>query len=72
MCRECVKDATWEQRVKLSRIKDHFIFSIESTGVLPPEVLFREAVGKLMQKASDISEVLKDAVTAQASTNTEQ
>ena len=63
------KEAGWEERVKMSRIKDHFIFSIESTGVLPPEVLFQEAVKVLMQKANDISEVLKDAVMGQASSS---
>ncbi|XP_052489798.1 uncharacterized protein LOC105797444 [Gossypium raimondii] len=30
--------------VALRRVKDHFIFTIESTGALPPEVLFTEAV----------------------------
>lgn len=63
------KEEGWEDRVKMNRIKDHFIFSIESTGVLPPEVLFQEAVKVLMQKANDISEVLKDAVMGQASSS---
>ena len=63
------KEDGWEERVKMGRIKDHFIFSIESTGVLPPEVLFQEAIKVLMQKANDISEVLKDAVMGQASSS---
>lgn len=67
VCRECVREPGWDERVKLSRVRDHFIFSIESTGVLPPEELFREAVKVLMQKAADIGSLLKDAVAGQES-----
>lgn len=28
----------WDKQVQLHRIKDHFIFSVETTGSLPPEV----------------------------------
>ena len=38
MCRECVRRPGWDEKVQLSRVKDHFIFSIESTGSLPAEV----------------------------------
>ena len=37
MCRECLREPTWADHVKCSRVKDHFIFSVESTGILPPE-----------------------------------
>jgi DNA-directed RNA polymerase I and III subunit RPAC1 len=43
MCRECIRDPAWDERVKLARVRDHFIFSVESTGIMPPEVLFGEA-----------------------------
>ena len=42
-------------------------FSVESTGALPPEVLFTEAVKVLMQKAVNIAGLLNDAVAGQAS-----
>ena len=48
--------------------QDHFIFSVESTGILPPEVLVQEAIQVLQNKAATISEVLKDAVMGQATT----
>ena len=51
----------WEARVVMSRLKDHFIFSIESTGAMPPELLFSEAVKVLMQKIIDIAGLLNDA-----------
>lgn len=36
--------------VRLSRVRDHFIFSIESTGALPPDILVKEAIKVLMSK----------------------
>lgn len=50
LCRECIRGEAWEQRVSLRRVKDHFIFKIESTGALPHEVLFTEAVKILEEK----------------------
>ncbi|XP_022936430.1 DNA-directed RNA polymerases I and III subunit RPAC1 [Cucurbita moschata] len=50
LCRECIRGEAWEKRVSLRRVKDHFIFKIESTGALPPEVLFTEAVKILEDK----------------------
>ncbi|XP_031479185.1 uncharacterized protein LOC116250007 [Nymphaea colorata] len=44
----------WSQVVQLHRIKDHFIFTIESTGALPPEVLLTEAVKILEEKCEQI------------------
>lgn len=38
MCRECIREPGWGDRVSLSRIADHFIFGIESVGMLPPKV----------------------------------
>ncbi|KAI3414906.1 DNA-directed RNA polymerases I and III subunit RPAC1 [Psidium guajava] len=60
LCRECIGGGEeWEKRVSLRRVKDHFIFTIESTGALPPEVLFTEAVKILEDKCelviSDLS-----------------
>ncbi|KAJ0101669.1 hypothetical protein Patl1_03882 [Pistacia atlantica] len=55
LCRECLRiGEEWEKRVSLRRIKDHFIFTIESTGALPPEVLFTEAVKILEDKCERV------------------
>lgn len=55
LCRECIRgDEEWEKRVALHRVKDHFIFTIESTGALPPEVLFTEAVKILEAKCERV------------------
>ncbi|KAF9666551.1 hypothetical protein SADUNF_Sadunf16G0240700 [Salix dunnii] len=54
LCRECIRGDEWEKRVSLHRVKDHFIFTIESTGALPPEALFTEAVKILEAKCERV------------------
>ena len=48
--REIFRDETLKKMVKLEKIRDHFIFSVESTGALPPEVLVEEAIKILLAK----------------------
>ncbi|KAK9673755.1 hypothetical protein RND81_12G187000 [Saponaria officinalis] len=50
LCRQCIQEEGWDEYVALRRKKDHFIFTIESTGALPPDVLFTEAVKILEEK----------------------
>lgn len=54
LCRECIREEGWEKNVAIRRVKDHFIFTIESTGALPPEVLFTEAVKILEDKCESV------------------
>ncbi|GER32460.1 DNA-directed RNA polymerase family protein [Striga asiatica] len=54
LCRECIRGDGWDKLVALRRVKDHFIFTIESTGALPPEVLFTEAVKILEDKCERV------------------
>lgn len=64
LCRECIREAEegeeggegekWTDRVSLRRVKDHFIFTIESTGAIPPDVLFTEAVKILEDKCERV------------------
>jgi NAD-dependent dihydropyrimidine dehydrogenase PreA subunit len=42
MCRECVREGPAKEKVKLRRVADHFIFSIESVGALPPERILKD------------------------------
>ncbi|KAK3158156.1 hypothetical protein QOZ80_2AG0133590 [Eleusine coracana subsp. coracana] len=53
LCRECVMGPTGE-KIDLRRVRDHFIFTIESTGAMPPEVLFTEAVKILEEKCERV------------------
>ncbi|EFX76928.1 hypothetical protein DAPPUDRAFT_213644 [Daphnia pulex] len=51
-----------EDTVKLTRARDHFIFYIESTGALAPEVLFTEAAKILSQKCRVFLDELKNGL----------
>ena len=46
------------ERVTMEKIPDHFIFSVESTGALPPDVLVTEALKIIAGKAKDVREGL--------------
>ncbi|XP_040905836.1 DNA-directed RNA polymerases I and III subunit RPAC1 [Toxotes jaculatrix] len=48
--REVLRHDDLKNMVKLGRVRDHFIFSVESTGILPPDVLVTEAIKVLMAK----------------------
>eukprot|EP00271_Cylindrocystis_brebissonii_P006626 TRINITY_DN19394_c0_g2_i1.p1 TRINITY_DN19394_c0_g2~~TRINITY_DN19394_c0_g2_i1.p1 ORF type:complete len:315 (+),score=68.73 TRINITY_DN19394_c0_g2_i1:139-945(+) len=55
VCRECIREEGWEDSIQLRRRKRHFIFTIEATGSLPPDVLFTEAIQLLQGKANRIA-----------------
>lgn len=48
--REIFRHEKLKKVVRLARVRDHYIFSVESTGVLPPDVLVSEAIKVLMGK----------------------
>ncbi|PKA45703.1 DNA-directed RNA polymerase II subunit RPB3-A [Apostasia shenzhenica] len=53
LCRECIRGGG-EDAIELRRVRDHFIFTVESTGCLPPDVLFIEAVKMLEEKCERV------------------
>jgi len=52
--REVLRHSDLKECVELTRVKDHFIFTVESVGALPPNVIFTEAVDILMQKCQTL------------------
>ncbi|GAB9472309.1 DNA-directed RNA polymerase i and iii subunit rpac1 [Globisporangium polare] len=52
MCRECIREPGWEEKIQLGRISDHFIFSVESVGMIKPEELLPEALNVLVDKCN--------------------
>lgn len=46
-------EQTWKDLFQLRKVKDHFIFTIESTGVIPPNELFAAALNILKSKARE-------------------
>ncbi|XP_063300246.1 DNA-directed RNA polymerases I and III subunit RPAC1 [Pelobates fuscus] len=48
--REIFRHEELKDLVQMKRVRDHYIFSIESTGILPPDTLLTEAIKVLMGK----------------------
>jgi len=51
-----MREPGWNERVKIERVSDHFIFSVESTGALPARTLVQEAVKILVAKCQTVLE----------------
>lgn len=49
--RECLRHEEFKDKVKLGRVRDHFIFSVESTGQFESDELFLDSVRLLRSKA---------------------
>jgi DNA-directed RNA polymerases I and III subunit RPAC1 len=60
MSRNYTRDEVLKESVVVTRRPDHFIFSIESVGQLPPEVLFKRAVQVLISKCDQLIASVKN------------
>jgi DNA-directed RNA polymerase I and III subunit RPAC1 len=56
--RECLRHEEFEGKVKLGRVRDHFIFSIESVGQWESDELFLESVSVLKLKCKALKKSL--------------
>jgi DNA-directed RNA polymerase I and III subunit RPAC1 len=60
MCRQCIYTDEFERKINLARLKNHYIFSIESVGMMKPQDIFREALtifyDKCLKHAQSIQE----------------
>lgn len=52
--RRLLEEERWRDTIELRKRKDHFIFTIESTGALRPEALFKQALRILVEKAGQL------------------
>ncbi|CAO3686454.1 unnamed protein product [Umbelopsis ramanniana] len=59
--REALRHKEFEGKVRLTRVREHFIFNIESAGAIPPQDLFVQAVGVLIEKIKAIKPALAQA-----------
>eukprot|EP00802_Teleaulax_amphioxeia_P010845 Tamp_10875.p1 GENE.Tamp_10875~~Tamp_10875.p1 ORF type:complete len:433 (-),score=99.04 Tamp_10875:687-1796(-) len=69
LCRECIREPDMAKKLRLARKKDHFIFTVESTGILPAQELFKQSVQILRAKAKrmlDLLEQLEGELAVQA------
>jgi DNA-directed RNA polymerase I and III subunit RPAC1 len=60
MCRECIRLDGWSERVRLRRKANHFLFSVESVGSIPPEVIVRDAIAILKDKAVSFQQLVDE------------
>ena len=56
--RECLRHEEFEGKVKLGRVRDHFIFSVESTGQFDSDLLFLESIKVLKIKCARLKRSL--------------
>lgn len=72
MSREVFRHPELADKVRIARKRDHFIFSIETTGALPPEVLLREAIQIFINKIQTVKSSLAKLLDPDMNENTEK
>jgi DNA-directed RNA polymerases I and III subunit RPAC1 len=63
MSRNYMRQPKLEQSIRMSRISDHFIFSIESVGSYRPGVLLAEALRILQRKCHSLIDMIDETTT---------
>lgn len=61
--RECLRHDEFKDKVQLGRLRDHFIFSVESTGQFESDELFLESVRALKVKCERFKRNLTDLMS---------
>ncbi|KZO97451.1 RBP11-like subunits of RNA polymerase, partial [Calocera viscosa TUFC12733] len=56
----------FEGVVELGRVRDHFLFTVESAGQIPPQALLPEAIAVLRRKIKVVSDALEELIHASA------
>ncbi|KAJ1675529.1 DNA-directed RNA polymerase core subunit rpc40 [Spiromyces aspiralis] len=57
--REVLRHKEFANKVKLGRVRDHFIFKIESVGAIPPQEILSQALEILMGKCQAVRQAVK-------------
>lgn len=60
--RECLRHEEFNGKVKLGRVRDHFIFMVESTGQFESDLLFLESVKMLKLKCARLKRSLANVM----------
>lgn len=58
VCRECIRPERFGDAIELSRRKNHFIFSVESTGAYLAKDIFKEAIHELKTTLQAVQQAL--------------
>eukprot|EP00585_Thalassiosira_rotula_P002778 CAMPEP_0196143456 /NCGR_PEP_ID=MMETSP0910-20130528/13408_1 /TAXON_ID=49265 /ORGANISM="Thalassiosira rotula, Strain GSO102" /LENGTH=443 /DNA_ID=CAMNT_0041404919 /DNA_START=89 /DNA_END=1420 /DNA_ORIENTATION=+ len=62
MSRNYMRNPILKESIKMSRIPNHFIFSVESVGMMEPAVIVAEALKVLKEKCERVSGLADDAL----------
>ena len=62
MSRNFMRNPTLKESIKMSRVPNHFIFSVESVGMMEPAVIVAEALKVLKDKCERVSGLADDAL----------
>mmetsp|Transcript_24750 Transcript_24750/g.59670 ORF Transcript_24750/g.59670 Transcript_24750/m.59670 type:complete len:439 (-) Transcript_24750:232-1548(-) len=62
MSRNFMRNPILKESIKMSRVPNHFIFSVESVGMLEPAVIVAEALKILKEKCEKVSGLADDAM----------
>jgi DNA-directed RNA polymerases I and III subunit RPAC1 len=68
MSRNYMRDPVLKESIRMSRISDHFIFSVESVGAYPPGVLVAEALRVLQRKCLRVMDLVDESTLRSSST----
>jgi len=60
MSRNYMREPVLDKSIRMSRIADHFIFSVESVGAYRPGVLVSEALNVLQQKCQHVMDLMDE------------
>jgi DNA-directed RNA polymerase I and III subunit RPAC1 len=61
MCRNCIREEVGlTDAVRIGRVRDHFIFSVESTGIVPARKLFRDALKVISAKCDRVLQAIEN------------
>ncbi|KAG0243463.1 DNA-directed RNA polymerase [Mortierella sp. GBAus27b] len=63
--REVLRHPEFENKVKLTRVRDHFIFTIESVGSIEPQDLLVQAVQVLLEKCAQVKLALQETLQSE-------
>ena len=58
--REVLRHAEFKDKVELSRLRNHFIFTVESSGIYKPDTIFLEAVNVMIDKCRNLRNALAE------------
>jgi len=65
MSRNFMRNPILKESVKITRKSDHFIFSIESVGMLPAAVILAESLLTLKRKCQNVIRLAEEAIEAE-------